>query len=398
MESGDNREEHYRVLGVPPSATSSEIKTAYRRLAKQYHPDVNPSTEAAKRMAEINHAYSILSDPARKAAYDAGLGFAEESEKEEFVESVEYAEAFIRDVRCQGCGRFDHTLRVVAFPYVISIIIMSFKRFEAGIFCHYCRSAKSAKCAAISLLFGWWGFPFGIFWTLESLVVNFLRGNTPKEENQQLLKQLAWVNAILGRIDEAKAALRDLLKYDKSEEARRIKDEFYKDYPTIKPSKVSGVRFGYLAIVTAIIAMYVFIGGAIFGESSETSDIIKSTPAQAVPVTPSKPVPITTPKTSPLIPPSDSFVVWQDTSNWVSHTTARISGSVTNAHHDWSITNVKIVMEMVDKSDIVIQKANIAVLPSTITPSGKGEYNKTVEVPYSCDAFSTVLYWTWEPP
>lgn len=60
----------YATLGLDPNATPEQIETAYRRLARQYHPDVNPSPEAAARMREINAAYRELRDPERRAAYD----------------------------------------------------------------------------------------------------------------------------------------------------------------------------------------------------------------------------------------------------------------------------------------------------------------------------------------
>lgn len=54
----------YKVLGVSPDATDEDIKKAYRRLAKQYHPDRNPGdAEAAKRMQEINEAYDQIKNP-----------------------------------------------------------------------------------------------------------------------------------------------------------------------------------------------------------------------------------------------------------------------------------------------------------------------------------------------
>jgi curved DNA-binding protein CbpA len=54
---------YYEVLGLTPKSTQKEIKRAYFQLAKQYHPDVNPSPDAAKKFAEINEAYEFLSDP-----------------------------------------------------------------------------------------------------------------------------------------------------------------------------------------------------------------------------------------------------------------------------------------------------------------------------------------------
>ena len=60
----------YAVLGVKRSADATEIKSAYRRLARQYHPDVNPDPLAAKKFAILNEAYHVLSDPVRRTWYD----------------------------------------------------------------------------------------------------------------------------------------------------------------------------------------------------------------------------------------------------------------------------------------------------------------------------------------
>ncbi|MBN2782783.1 MAG: J domain-containing protein [Campylobacterales bacterium] len=61
----------YETLEINESATESEIKKAYRKLARQYHPDVNKSPEAEEKFKEINAAYEILSDKQKKAQYDA---------------------------------------------------------------------------------------------------------------------------------------------------------------------------------------------------------------------------------------------------------------------------------------------------------------------------------------
>lgn len=61
---------YYSVLDVPKTASQEEIKKAYRRLARQYHPDVNHDPDAEERFKEINEAYEILSDPQKRAMFD----------------------------------------------------------------------------------------------------------------------------------------------------------------------------------------------------------------------------------------------------------------------------------------------------------------------------------------
>jgi curved DNA-binding protein CbpA len=64
----------YDVLMISPHADRRFMSVAYRHLAKRYHPDVDPSPAAEARMAELNAAYAVLSDPEKRAAYDERLG------------------------------------------------------------------------------------------------------------------------------------------------------------------------------------------------------------------------------------------------------------------------------------------------------------------------------------
>lgn len=63
--------DYYKVLGLPNTATQDEIKKAYRKLARKYHPDVNPNAEEAKKsFQQINEANEVLSDPEKRKKYD----------------------------------------------------------------------------------------------------------------------------------------------------------------------------------------------------------------------------------------------------------------------------------------------------------------------------------------
>jgi curved DNA-binding protein CbpA len=65
---------HYDVMMLSPAADGRLVTVVYRHLAKRYHPDLDPSPEAAARMAELNEAYAVLSDRDRRARYDGSLG------------------------------------------------------------------------------------------------------------------------------------------------------------------------------------------------------------------------------------------------------------------------------------------------------------------------------------
>ena len=72
----EQKRDYYEVLGLSKGASEEELKKAYRKLAKKYHPDVNPGDKDAEaKFKEINEAYGILSDPEKKARYDQ-FGFA----------------------------------------------------------------------------------------------------------------------------------------------------------------------------------------------------------------------------------------------------------------------------------------------------------------------------------
>ena len=64
---------YYDILGVAQNASAADIKKAYHRLVRQYHPDISKDPDADKKTSEINQAYNTLKDPGKRAAYDAAL-------------------------------------------------------------------------------------------------------------------------------------------------------------------------------------------------------------------------------------------------------------------------------------------------------------------------------------
>ena len=62
--------DYYKIMGVPRGAAQDEIKRAYRKLARKYHPDVSKEPDAEKKFKEVGEAYEVLKDPEKRAAYD----------------------------------------------------------------------------------------------------------------------------------------------------------------------------------------------------------------------------------------------------------------------------------------------------------------------------------------
>src|SRR4051812_35368285 len=94
----------YEVLGVPRDASADEIKSAYRRLARRYHPDVNQDDhEAEEKFKEIGNAYSVLSDPAKRQRFDQ-FGTADEVPQADFFGGGSIADIFEMFLGGSGMG------------------------------------------------------------------------------------------------------------------------------------------------------------------------------------------------------------------------------------------------------------------------------------------------------
>ena len=110
---------HYEVLGLRYDADSNDITKAYRKLAKKYHPDVNPNDpEAAQRMMEVNRAYEALNDPQRRKEYASAVGVDAKDEATPW----EQAEYWEQPAPKAGAARRTKYIRVSLAVLVLLVI------------------------------------------------------------------------------------------------------------------------------------------------------------------------------------------------------------------------------------------------------------------------------------
>src|SRR5688500_1627125 len=102
-------EDFYETLGVARSASDDEIKKAYRRLAKKYHPDMNPGNKSAEeKFKKLTGAFEVLSDKKKRQLYDE---FGEDAAKIGFDEKKANAYRQYREAQTSGGGGMPHGFR-----------------------------------------------------------------------------------------------------------------------------------------------------------------------------------------------------------------------------------------------------------------------------------------------
>jgi DnaJ-domain-containing protein 1 len=209
--SRQDPKQYYALLGVSPNAPASDIKTAFRQLAKQFHPDHNHSPNAAHKFQRLNEAYEILINPETRACYDAsGIEIPQneaqrvQTSREEFIEPLE-------PLVCSMCQEVTAQPRYVIFYNVKSFLVVTIRTPVQGIFCRSCADEKAFRSTVITWLLGWWGFPWGLVYSTHAIINNLLGGSKPKDVNARLLSYQAYVFATQGKYDLARAVGADAL-------------------------------------------------------------------------------------------------------------------------------------------------------------------------------------------
>jgi tetratricopeptide (TPR) repeat protein len=242
----------YDILGVKPSATVDEIKSAYRSSVLKYHPDVNKAPNAQRLTELLNEAYEILSDPTRRRAYDeAQSGSASEPGSSPPPE--------LRDLlTCDRCGRVDLHVRFANFFRVWSIIFYTQMKGDGGVLCPGCRSSKAASSALFSATLGPWGFPWGLIYTLRALAASIRGGELSPLENAQLLRHQAVAYLQRDRLNEAKTSFKASLQFERSDQVEGILSEPFMQSASVLPPPPSWLRGQTIGLASLAIPCFLF--------------------------------------------------------------------------------------------------------------------------------------------
>jgi hypothetical protein len=186
---------YYDALGVAPSATPGEIDIAFRHLEKELDPSFNTTPTVNFRRNAVREAYTVLSDPAQRARYDAaGLAAAPQAlASASQAAAAASPAAFAGPVACSVCGTVPDEPRYAAYQYVVSVVVMSFRRAFKGVYCAACARKRALMASAISGIAGWWGIPWGPIWTVPAIVRNASGGIQPA----QVRDDFAWRNTLV---------------------------------------------------------------------------------------------------------------------------------------------------------------------------------------------------------
>lgn len=313
----------YELLQVDRRASQEVIEAAYHRLAKEYHPDLNKSPGAVEMMQRLNYAHQILNDPRRREQYDRWLFGTDEKEETEKGESKTGRPATPQPIACENCGRVDETLRATVFTYVISVLVLSFKRGAgAGILCSSCRTSRSIGYTLLSILLGPWGLPWGIIWTIEAVSTNLSGGKQPAGVNGPLLRAMGAYFWSIGFQSQAIAAFKASLRFEKNKEVSAFLERASEIKPQSTPTKnpktssqsigapiaVIGVTVGVVICLCAVAALAVLDSvtspseNAINSASAPTAASIRpvstNVPTRVLPTLPQQPEP--TPTLAPV--------------------------------------------------------------------------------------------------
>ncbi len=206
---------YYAALEVPVTASSEQIKHAFRQKALLVHPDHNPGEDAKAAFQHLNEAYRVLMDAQARATYDAGTAERpppappRSAGPPHSVPSNRGAgrTAVLEPIACSRCGVVTVQPRYVVFWRAVSYGLGTLRSPIQGVFCRRCADGRGLQASGLTWLLGWWGLPLGPVWTFVILKRNMLGGEQPRDVNADLLRHQARYFMSIGNPVLARAAL-----------------------------------------------------------------------------------------------------------------------------------------------------------------------------------------------
>lgn len=175
---------YYSALGLNAGAPIDAVRSAYRRLAKECHPDRPTCVDGGQRFRRIAEAHDALTNPSFKAAYDSD---AIRDQPKEAAPAPK-----VEPVKCEVCGAVTAQPRRLAFWRVTSFILASQKTPIQKIFCQTCARKEQWISTIWTALLGWWGIPWGPVWASSHGFRNAVGGTRHEAVDDALL----WQNAV----------------------------------------------------------------------------------------------------------------------------------------------------------------------------------------------------------
>ncbi len=161
---------------------------------------------------------------------------------------------------CEICGRQDETLRLVSYPYVISALVMTFRRNFAGLWCWRHRMLYLALASLITGALGWLGIPFGFIYTPAALYTLSRGGDMPRDANVDLLKRLTKLKLDTGEVQSARRIVEEALRLRDDSQTRQVVQELYRRTALSLTERLQQEALYFAAAPLAAITLGIAVG------------------------------------------------------------------------------------------------------------------------------------------